>query len=150
MRRRFAVTLAAVPLAALAVPLAAGPAAASEYNNWCPVVQLKGGAPTQTAYAHIEGDWATKYKLDPVVLLARDTYADGHNVGVRLITWQADGDVKYWSWHHYYGGDNGQDFWKSTASDTQGIKAAAVQGGVFEGSDLLASCVSSKMTNPIW
>ncbi|MER6180773.1 hypothetical protein [Streptomyces sp. NPDC001652] len=150
MRRKLTVGLV-TGLAALAVPMAATPAAAAEYSNSCTVVRATtGGGIANVAYAHVDADWSTRNKMDPVVLLARDNEADGHHVAVRLVTWQADGEVKYWTWRHYYGGNGGQDYWTTSASDSQGIKYAAVQGGLFEGDSLLQSCLSSKTANPVW
>ncbi|MER6468620.1 hypothetical protein [Streptomyces collinus] len=149
MRRSLSLGLVS-GLAAAVIPLAAGPASAVEYSNSCNVIQLVHFVPTATGMAHVEGNWDNATTMDPVVLLARDTQADGHHVGARLVTWQADGDVHYWPWHHYYGGDGGQDYWQSKATDSQGIKYAAVEGGVFEGDSLLSECFSSKMKNPTW
>ncbi len=150
MRRSLTLSLAAGSLAALTIPLTASPAAALENDGWCPVIQVKHFTPTKTAQGWLGNNWSNMYRLDPVNLTVKDDYADGHHVAVRLVTWQLDGGIHYWKWRHNYDGNNKSKSWSTEASDNEGIAYAAVQAGVFEGDDLLISCISAKHKNPTW
>ncbi|MCG7204700.1 hypothetical protein [Streptomyces arenae] len=86
--------------------------------------------------------------MSNVDLVVSDTNADGHSVGVRLRTQRFDGTVHNWTWHRNYDGNGTTRGFLSSALDDNGIAKAGVEVGVFEGSDLLASCTTGMSTNP--
>jgi hypothetical protein len=144
MHKRYSLLIAA-SVAALAIPVAASPAAAADYHDNC----WTGGA---LAGANGAGQWnyASRTKLDPLTLRVEDIRADSHSVGVRLVTRRSNGTDHVWSWHRLYAGSGNSESWGTSASDSAGIRKAWVQVGVFEGNSLVESCVTSFGTNPRW
>ncbi|MGW9300720.1 hypothetical protein ACWHA3_07800 [Streptomyces cyaneofuscatus] len=70
----------------------------------------------------------------------KDRLADGHHVAVRLITVDTGDRTKYWTWRHWYEGNNTGHTYYTTAQLDSGISKVGVQVGRFEGSTLLNSC----------
>jgi hypothetical protein len=97
------------------------------------------GCRVEGGYGTWSGTWKSSTTLDPLVLGITDVLADGHHVGVQLVTKTNAGAYKNWSWHEIYGGLGDDGAWSTTAYDPAGIAAATVNVGVFEGDNLLAS-----------
>jgi hypothetical protein len=140
MRKRYSLLIAACT-ASFAVPLAASPAAAYEAGSSCDV-KYAGASGISPVQGHLVGswNWSGGNALTSVHLEAKDTYADGLNPAVRLVTKQRDGDTHYWSWHHNTKGSGTTDSWNTSATDTQGITSAWVEGGLFDGDKLVGVC----------
>lgn len=81
--------------------------------------------------------------LTDVGLTVWDTSADGHHVGVRLVTRRSNGTNHYWSWHELYAGSGTHDSWKTSATDSGGIEKVWEEVAVFEGDSKLGSCTTS-------
>ncbi|MEU6197425.1 hypothetical protein [Streptomyces sp. NPDC047061] len=92
--------------------------------------------------------WRDGDSIDHLSLIVSDTDADGHSVGIRLRTQRFDGTVHNWTWHKNYDGNGTIKVFNTVALDDSGIGKAGVQVGVFEGSDLLASCSTTMASNP--
>jgi hypothetical protein len=132
--RRIVIVKAAAIISALIIPAIATPASAVGWEIGCNATGSKGQA---------NFNWDDKYTLDPLTLYVKDTSADGHHVGVRLVTQFDNGDIKDWVWHEYYGGSDGTASWDTTAYSSYGIKYATVQVATMEGDDIVHLCTAS-------
>lgn len=97
------------------------------------------GCTVEGGYGTWSGTWASSTTLDPLVLGVTDVSADGHHVGVQLVTKTNAGAYKSWPWHEIYGGQGDDGAWSTSAYDSAGIAAATVNVGTFEGSHLIVS-----------
>ncbi|MFE1952220.1 hypothetical protein ACFW9D_17370 [Streptomyces sp. NPDC059524] len=132
--------VAAGGLACLTVPLVASPAAASSMAT--------GNCSYSAVYGAYTGFYTGQNTVNPLRLRVLDTKADGHGVAIRLVTRTNSGADKAWSWHHYKGGNGGEQSWDTSATDSAGISSMGIQAAVFEGDDLLSLCTSSFTYNP--
>ncbi|MGX1670541.1 hypothetical protein [Streptomyces sp. NPDC055400] len=135
-------------VAVAAIPLAAGPAAAAEADSSCALKHPILGPIPVVGEVRASWNWAGPDSLASVHLEAEDTKTDSAHPVVRLVTERRGGDIHYWSWHHNTKGSNTTDAWNTSASDTAGITRAWIQGGLFDGSDLLSTCTGTKKVNP--
>lgn len=140
MNLRRSVLATAGALACLSIPLVASPAAADEMAT--------GSCTATGAYGAYTGFFVSATKVSPLRLRVDDTAADGHHVAVRLVTVEADGDHKAWSWHHFYGTTGESTTFDTSASSTNGIAAVRVQAGAFEGNSLESICSSPLKYSP--
>ncbi|MDQ0581022.1 hypothetical protein QF030_003200 [Streptomyces rishiriensis] len=145
MRNRSFLLIAA-SVASLAVPLAATPAAAATYEHSC----FSAGVAVAGASGGGKWNYASQTKLDPLTLSVADMKADGHSVGVRLITRRSNGTNAYWAWHRLYAGAGNSQSWGTNLTDSAGVRQAWAQVAVFEGDALLQMCVTATGTNQYW
>lgn len=147
MRRRASLLIAG-SAAALVIPLAASPAAAVEAASSC-YVQV-GSIGTNPNAGRVIGswNWASANSLTSVHLEAKDLRADGYGPAVRLVTKQRDGDIHYWALHKNTGGSGTTATWDTTATDSQGIVSAWVQGELYDGSSVIGLCYGENRVNP--
>ncbi|MEV8430820.1 hypothetical protein [Streptomyces chartreusis] len=144
MRTSKAGILTAGAVAAVLIPLAAGPAAAAGASASCSVTGGTGSA-TWT--------WVSKTKIDPLKISVKDTKADGYHPAVRLVTYTGS-TVKHWSWHHVTGGSGSSETWNTSAEDSRGIKHAGVEVQLYDGGTevneggLTTNCYSGGKLNP--
>ncbi|MER6468622.1 hypothetical protein [Streptomyces collinus] len=85
--------------------------------------------------------------LTEVNLYVKDTRADGHHVGIRLVTRRNNGTDHYWPWHKLYAGAGTTDSWYTTATDSGGIKLVWREVAVFEGDSNLGWCPTDPQAN---
>lgn len=144
MRIRRATAALAATAAVFAIPAVAGPAEAA------PVVGAEVDCSTTGGSGWGSWTWNSRTTLTSVSLKAKDTKADGRHPAIRLVTVNAAGNVKHWSWHHVYGGLNASETWNTSAEDSNGIKRASIEVGIFDGSTYISSlgCGSSGPLNP--
>lgn len=145
MRNRFSLLIAA-SVALLAIPVVATPAAAATYENSC----FSGGIALAGASGGGKWNYASRTKLDPMTLFVTDRRADGHSVGVRLVTRRSDGTNAYWAWHRVYAGAGNSESWGTNLTDSAGVRQAWTQVAVFEGDSILELCVTPTGTNQYW
>ncbi|MGW0551399.1 hypothetical protein [Streptomyces altiplanensis] len=88
--------------------------------------------------------------LTDVSLSVSDTLADGHHVAVRLVTRRSNGSDHYWSWRRLYAGNGTSQTWTTTASDSGGIHLVFREVAVFEGSSMIANCITAPERNSFW
>ncbi|MEV0978124.1 hypothetical protein [Streptomyces sp. NPDC049915] len=140
--------LIAGSVAGLAVPLAASPAAAAEAASSCYVQAGSIGTNPNAGRAVGSWNWSSGNSLTSVHLEASDLRADGYTPAVRLVTKQRDGDVHYWALHKATGGAGTTLSWNTSATDTQGIASAWVQGELLSGNSLVGLCYGDTKVNP--
>ncbi|WP_329314337.1 hypothetical protein [Streptomyces sp. NBC_01262] len=140
----------AAAAAALAIPIIATPAAADDYDESCYAYEAYNSAIVVGAAGEGAADYASKTKLDPVVMVVTDEKADGHHVGIRLATKQSDGDTRYWAWHENYDGSGTHTKWETYASDSGGIVSLYFQVAIMEGDTIVGYCNTLKFSNSYW
>ncbi len=145
VRNRYSLLIAA-SVASLAIPVAATPAAAANYESSC----LTGGVVVAGADGGGRWNYASQTKLDPMTLFVTDKKADGHSVGVRLVTRRSNGTNAYWAWHRLYAGAGNTQSWGTNLTDSAGVRQAWTQVAVFEGDAILQLCVTPTGTNLHW
>ncbi|QHY96895.1 hypothetical protein SSPS47_17455 [Streptomyces sp. S4.7] len=144
MRKRLSsLVVAAAAAAVIVVPAAASPAGAtaSAVGASCSVTGASGS-----------GSWvfASRTRLNSVVLKITDTAADGHHVAIQLQTVRGSGASHLWMLHHEYGGKGASHTWNTTATDSLGIKYAYIEAFVMEGNDVIRSCGDNSIANPYY
>ncbi|MFV8184266.1 hypothetical protein [Streptomyces sp. AF1B] len=132
MKRRFAMATGIAASAMLAGLISATPASAATLLARCNTTGASGGITVD------DFNGATD-KIN-FSMGVDDTLADGHHVRIRLITENAAGTHKYWSWHADYNGEGTSTEVNSYAQDDSGIFYVGIQVARFEGSTLLNSC----------
>lgn len=147
MRKRFALLIAG-SAAALVIPMAASPAAAYEAASSCDLQLFGGSAIPDAGRVIASWNWASDNQLTSVHLQVKDSRKDGLTPAVRLVTKQRDGDTHNWSLHKNTGGSGTTADWNTTATDSQGIEFAWVQGELLDGSTLVGLCQGAKIRNP--
>lgn len=140
--------LIAASVASLAIPLAASPAAAYEAASSCYVTVGSIGTNPIAGRAVGSWNWSSSNSLTGVHLEASDLRADGYTPAVRLVTKQRDGDTHYWTLHKATGGSGTTLSWDTSATDSQGIVSAWIQGELLNGSSLAGLCYGATKTNP--
>lgn len=145
MRNRLSWLVAAC-VASLAIPFAATPAAAATYENSC----FTAGVALAGASGGGKWNYASRTKLDPMTLFVSDRRADGHSVGVRLVTRRSNGTNAYWAWHRIYAGAGNTESWGTALTDSAGVRQAWTQVAVFEGDVVLELCATPTGTNQYW
>ncbi|MFD6416573.1 hypothetical protein [Streptomyces sp. NPDC060194] len=139
MRRRFTVGLGAAAAALLTVTLGVGPASASTVTDTS-VSQNWG-------YAYAKTQWRLNpYRLDPVYLEVKDKLADGHSVGIRLVTY-GDAGRHYFPIRRVSTGAGTYNAWLTYANPGGWIDYAYVQLCQMEGSQIL-KCIDSRIMYP--
>ncbi|MFI7011208.1 hypothetical protein [Streptomyces sp. NPDC050145] len=118
-------------VSAVVVGISASPASAYTRHLQCSVYGAEG-------YVNYTPVSSTRIDLRIGV---SDTEADGHHARARLLTKNASGEIKYWSWYKDLdGADNGYIFKDTYASDGGGITDVGVQVGKYEGDEPLDLC----------
>lgn len=137
--------LGTIVAASALVAIQASPASAATTTQ-CNTTQ---GA--QGAYGILTLSWnVSRTKINNLTLRGEDKAADGMHPAVRLVTEQGDYDYHYWSWHHVNGGSGTAQEWKTSASDSEGIRSARIQVANFDGSRLVYHCLSQSVFNPAY
>ncbi len=144
MRMRRTVAALGAGAAVLTVMAVAGPAQAA------PIEGSEVNCSTTGGYGFGSWIWSSKTKITSVTLKGKDTKADGYHPAIRLVTVTSAGNVRYWSWHHVYGGKDATETWNTSAEDSNGIKRASIEVGIFNGSNKVDSlgCGSAGPLNP--
>lgn len=94
--------------------------------------------------------WVSRTKLDPIFLSVADTKADGLHPAIRLVTVQASGSVKYWTYHHMTSGAGETGNWTTSATDGHGIKRASIEVTIFDGNREIRTCGAGSIANPYY
>jgi hypothetical protein len=141
MKTRHIAALAAAGAALIVVPVATPAAAASSLGSNI-------GCETTGATGAISGDWTSANSIANLVLLARDTRADGYAPAVALVTKRSDGSWKTWQFHLNLQGYGTVQTWDSSATDTAGIVAAYADVRNMSGSTVEYECASPISYNP--
>ncbi|WP_148836525.1 hypothetical protein [Streptomyces sp. sk2.1] len=131
--------VAVAACAALAAPAFTGTAAAAG-------TVTASGVETSWGHAHVKAQWRLDpCRLDPLHMSVKDTAADGHSVGVRLIT-EGDAGTHCFLPHRVSTG-NGTGWAGDSCADPGGrIASAWIELCRMEGATAL-SCVSSKVVH---
>ncbi|MFF4078947.1 hypothetical protein ACIO87_21920 [Streptomyces sp. NPDC087218] len=123
--------------AALAAPAFTGTAAAAG-------TVTSSSVETSWGYAYVKAQWRLNpYQLNPLYLSVKDTAADGHSVGIRLIT-KGDAGTHYFPLHRVSTGNGTGWAGDSYANPGGWIASAWIELCRMEGTTVL-SCVSSKV-----
>ncbi|WP_148019089.1 hypothetical protein [Streptomyces sp. OR43] len=140
MRLKKTLLVSAATCAVLAGPAFTGTAAAASNVTTEDVS-------TTWGYAEVKAAWRLNpYRLDPLYLYVKDKDADGHSVGVRLIT-TGDAGTHYFPIHRVSTGAG--TAWGATSYANPGgwISTARIELCHMEGSTIL-KCVSSGIMYP--
>jgi hypothetical protein len=85
-------------------------------------------------------NWTNNYT--DMELYVLDEGADRHHVGVRFVSKNANGSIRYWTWHEVFAGKGSHITVDTSASTAEsGLSLIGVQGAVMEGSDIVRSCI---------
>ncbi|MFI6700877.1 hypothetical protein ACIBJC_18190 [Streptomyces sp. NPDC050509] len=143
MKFRAIAPTAVLALAVGLIPLAATPASAA-------AVTASGScrAPDGGSEGSWTGTFSSLWMIRGISLRVYDEKADGHHVGIRLITYDHRGVKKYWPWHKVYDGNGHGKIWNTSAQDDLQIFYAKVQVATIEGTTVLSSCETPAATNP--
>ncbi|MFD7865784.1 hypothetical protein [Streptomyces sp. NPDC057682] len=140
MRLKKTLLTAAAACLALAGPAFTGSASAA-------VQFTEASVSTTWGYAEVKADWRLNpYQLNPLYLYVKDTKADGHGVGVRLVT-RGDAGTHYFPIHRVSTGAG--TAWSDTTYANPGgwISSAYIQLCQMEGTTILG-CTNSKIMYP--
>jgi len=148
--KRYALVAATGALAVAVSVLSAGTAQAAD--RVCGAVEpgtISDPIPIGATGGVDEG-FSSRTQLTDVDLHVTDTLADGHHVGVRLVTTRPDGSLHYWTWHELFAGNGSSQAWHTTATDSAGIQRVQAEVAVMEGSSIVGHCTTSAEDNPFY
>lgn len=146
MKRAVAASvITATALSAAVVPVAASSASAATVQS------TSCGGKSQGSWGVATMTFGGKTKISHLDMYVDDESADGHHVGIRLVTTAPGGARHYWLWHQIYGGINDHRDWHTSATLAKGIKTAYVQVATKEGTKVVAYCNSAPVAhNPAY
>ncbi|MCX5096338.1 hypothetical protein OOK36_47835 [Streptomyces sp. NBC_00365] len=106
--------------------------------------------PDGGAGGSLNWEYASRTRIDPVVLGAHDKAADRAWVRVRLDIVTGSGRRVTYPWHANHEGSGSSKQWVTHASNSSGIVSARVEVQNVKGSSPVATCYSKKAYNPYY